>query len=323
MNNEIREKQAKQNSCEAITQLKHKNFFIKENETLYCGWNHGFFSNCSVTFWSLIELFNQGIVTKKIDFSRSFLSYKTPAQQQGQIDLYPFYFRTDIAKEIRIDKIISKPYQHGIYKNLDFNSYNLFMEKYWNLSDSILEIQNMLIEKYKIDFSKTLAVIYRGTDKDKEVKLADPKLYLRKAEEILNQNTDFRILIQTDQKQVRDLFINHFNDRCFFLEEMPVNDGEKALHNLDEKILKTNKCEFGKMVLAVTHLISKCNFIVNHTGNMALWICLFRGNSDNMFQFDREGNLVTSWYLIKERLNRNWYSIKYQLKQKIKWVLSS
>jgi hypothetical protein len=77
---------------------------------------------------------------------------------------------------------------------------------------------------------------------------------------------------------------------------MPVTDSSIGIHLLQgEENLNMNRFEYGKMVLAVTHLISKCNLIVNHTGNMASWVCLFRGNVDGVFQFDSEGNLTTRW----------------------------
>ncbi|WP_156815457.1 hypothetical protein [Pseudanabaena sp. PCC 6802] len=173
------------------------------------------------------------------------------------------------------------------------------MQKYFNLSSHILDIQSALIEKYKFDPAKIIAVVYRGTDKYQEVNLANPQLYLNKAEAILKQNTGFKVLIQTDQKQVRDLFIDRFGEQCLFFEEMSVTEGKIGLHLLDEDCLGLNKFEFGKTILAVTHLIAKCKFIVNHTGNMALWICLFRGNARNMFQFDRKGNFVSRFYWIK------------------------
>jgi hypothetical protein len=160
-------------------------------------------------------------------------------------------------------------------------------------------MQSALIAKYKFDPAKIIAVVYRGTDKYQEVKLASPQLYLNKAKALLQENPDFKVLIQTDQKQVRDLFLDRLGNQCLSFEEMSVTEGKVGLHLLDEDCLCLNKFEFGKTILAVTHLIAKCKFIVNHTGNMALWICLFRGSASNMFQFDRKGNFVSTFYWIK------------------------
>ena len=284
-------------TARTVGQLQHwdksyLNFYLKNNNTLYCGANHGFFSNCTVTLQSLIELHNKNLTLSKIDFSSAFCDYKTPEQNQRNIDLYPYYFKTDLIKEItKKDKKILKQDHHGHYKHYDFYHLNPFIQRYFSLNQDILNIQNMLIEKYKIDLSKTIAVWYRGTDKYLEVQLAEPSLYLNLAEELLGLIPDVKILIQTDQKQVRDLFINHFKDRCFFFEEMPVTDS-KMISYRDSKLFNPNRFEFGKLLLAVTHLFSKCQIIVNHTGNVASWICLFRGNADSVFQFNQQGKLV-------------------------------
>jgi hypothetical protein len=279
--------------------LSNDCYFNIESDTLYCGWNAGFFSNCSIALRSLIDLFHQDMTPNKIDFSNSFLSYKTKEQIKENLDLFPYYFSIDDRYAIPHNKKIYKPLTHGIYKNLGYASLNPFMQKYFNLSSHILNIQSALIEKYKFDPAKIIAVVYRGTDKYQEVKLASPQLYLSKAEALLRQNTDFKVLIQTDQKQVRDLFIDRFKGQCLSFEEMAVTEGKVGLHLLDEDYLRLNKFEFGKTILAVTHLIAKCKFIVNHTGNMALWICLFRGNASNMLQFDRKGNLVSGFHWIR------------------------
>lgn len=301
MSNQSLKKQSPNASNSSTIQILHidgrvESFFTQENSTLHCCWNSGFFSNCSVTLWGLIDLFNRGIIPESISFSKSFQDYRTDEQIQQQTDLYPFYFKTDSTQAIKLNKKVLKPNHHDAYRILDFGSYNLFLQKYFNLSDSLLEYYNFLIQKYRIIPEKTIAVIYRGTDKYKEVKLAEPELYLKKAEAVLKQNPDFRVLIQTDQEQVRDLFVNRFRDKCFFIEEMPVTKSQEVLHKADPNFLGMNKFEFGQVLLAVTYLLSKCEFIVNHTGNMAFWICLFRGNSNRVFQFDNEGALMPNSY---------------------------
>jgi hypothetical protein len=279
--------------------------YYENDKTLYCGHNAGFFSNCSVTFWAIEELLNQGIVPEVINFSRSFDNYRDEGQEG--IDLYSSYFCLDYTQDINhlISSRIKIQNHHGIYKNYNFADYNPLMARYFKPNQSILEIEHNIVQNYDIDYSKTIVVFYRGTDKGYEAKLIDPKYYLKEAEKILNRNPDFKILIQTDQKQVRDLLSNYFQKNCFFLEEMPVTSGKTALHLQD---LNISKFEFGQRILAVTYLMSKCKFIINHTGNMASWLCLFRGNANNMFQFSRQGHLITDWnkmyYTVVEKFSK-------------------
>lgn len=37
--------------------------------------------------------------------------------------------------------------------------------------------------------------------------------------------------------------------------------------------------------------VSECSYVVNHTGNCGLWMNLYRGSVNNVFQFDEFGNL--------------------------------
>jgi hypothetical protein len=299
-------------------------FFTTQDETLYCCWNSGFFSNCSITLNCLIDLLNSKISPQAINFSKSFKDYRTATQTEQETDLYPFYFKIDHGKPASTNGRLSKPNHHEVYRIINFDSYTPIVQKYFGLSDPVYSCYKFFLKKYHIDLAKTVAVVYRGTDKYKEVKLAEPNLYLRKAEQILKSDPSLRVLIQTDQKQVRDLFMDHFGDKCFFLEEMPVTEGQKVLHMVDQDALGVDKCEFGKTLLAATYLLSRCRFVVNHTGNMAFWICLFRGNSDDLFQFDSDGKLMPDSYLsiqairLRKKVVRRVSQWKKQLSRKVK-----
>ena len=37
--------------------------------------------------------------------------------------------------------------------------------------------------------------------------------------------------------------------------------------------------------------VSQCAYVVNHTGNCGLWMNLYRGSTQNVFQFNELGNL--------------------------------
>jgi hypothetical protein len=37
--------------------------------------------------------------------------------------------------------------------------------------------------------------------------------------------------------------------------------------------------------------VSQCAYVVNHTGNCGLWMNLYRGSTQNVFQFNEFGNL--------------------------------
>jgi hypothetical protein len=73
---------------------------------------------------------------------------------------------------------------------------------------------------------------------------------------------------------------------------MPVSTTGRVVHDLDDATLGISRCEFGLLLVAVAHLLSKADLVINHTGNMALWIALWRGHARGLYQFDSAGHWV-------------------------------
>ena len=86
------------------------------------------------------------------------------------------------------------------------------------------------MEKYHIDFDKTICICFRGTDKHTEIATVSPLNFIQAAKSILEQNPDFKIFIQTDQSQVRKMMMAEFDTRAFFINEIPVTSGRTVMH---------------------------------------------------------------------------------------------
>jgi hypothetical protein len=260
---------------------------------MYCAHNAGFFANCSVALTNMADVTHRGLPwPKRIDFSGAFSSYRNDVQQSQAVDLYPLYFRNRIEAKLPSTQPIPKVNHHGLYRFLDFERLNEVMARYFTPSAQALEMEADLIRRYSIDLNHTLAVVYRGTDKGTEVKLGRPEDYLKAARDFLMHEPEFKVWIQTDEVKVRDLFVRTLGPRCFFLREMPVSANGVVVHCLDDDALNMDRSDFGVLLVAVTHLLSRTAAVVNHTGNMALWICLWRGHAQGLIQFDDEGGLV-------------------------------
>jgi hypothetical protein len=59
---------------------------------------------------------------------------------------------------------------------------------------------------------------------------------------------------------------------------------KKQNSTVDIKFKNTNHV-FSKYYLAITIIMSKCNYIICGSGNCSLWIMLYRGNANNVCQF--------------------------------------
>jgi hypothetical protein len=270
-----------------------KGRYSPETNTIYCTWNCGFFANCTITLWSLIDIYNDhGIIPDAIDFSRAFAPYKNVGDET--LDVYPLYFITDSTKKIALKRIpVTKHDHHGHQRDFTFDDYQPFIDKYFQLSPEIMQMKEYFRNKYSFDPSKTITTFYRGTDKFCEVGLGDINEYLNQTERLLQQHPDFRVLAQSDQQQFIELCLLRFGDRCFYFEEDDTSihvNTQWGLHTDPNR--NHDRIQDGKMILSIVHLISESHTIVNNTGNMGTWATLFRGNATNVYQFDRWGRLI-------------------------------
>lgn len=293
--------------------LGHQGSYNLRDGTLFCSFQSGFFSTCSVTLWHIAEVLKRtGEMPERIDFSEAFRWFRNAQQTSDASDMYPLFFSPGAIDVTRGLTWLPRVSYHGLYYWIDYRRFNLVMQRYFHPSERAREFQSKWIDRYDINLAKTIAVIYRGTDKSTELALASPLAYVDQARTILKRHPDFRILIQTDELVVRDLFVEEFGSRCFFIEDMPVSRHGVVVHELDDASLQRDRGEFGVMLVAVTELLSRAAFVVNHTGNLALWVCLWRGRSSGVVQFDSTGGLVDfgniGFYLRQGRhlANRAW-----------------
>lgn len=231
----------------------------------------------------------------RLDYSGSFNYYRSRQQTDDKTDLYPHFFTTDSSVDIEYTGVLSKHDHHGVYADYDYEHYKPFVQKYFGISEKVQRLQNQLVNTYNICFEQTIVVYYRGTDKHTEVKLADPIHYIEAAENLLKSAPESRILIQTDQRQIRDLFVNYFGQKCFYFHEAPVTEGNEGIHTSQVE-LGINSYDFGLMFLAITGLMSKCRYIINHKGNVAAWMCLFRGHAEGVEQIDADEKLYPVYF---------------------------
>ena len=56
--------------------------------------------------------------------------------------------------------------------------------------------------------------------------------------------------------------------------------------------MKNKNYDFSKYYLAITLIMSKCKYIICGSGNCSMWIMLYRGNNNNVYQ-----NLNNKWLI--------------------------
>lgn len=264
-------------------------------EVAYIGGSRGFYAELTLAARGMLAFYSLYFakfreLNLRINCSRAWTDFTPP----GTTDLYPILYKRDLSVEfIQYPNFQTVLKDNGasnrIYKDLDLKQLNNLYRHHYCMSDEQQIYYNDLVSKYKLDYDNLVGVWYRGTDKGTELTLADPLQYVQLAEQIISQDSKLKILIQSDQQQVVELFKNTFKDRCFFFDEMPTTSGTKGYH----KIIKNEeKVQFVKTLDICTRILAKCKYLINHTGNGGFVTQVHRNNAHNMWQFDRTAALI-------------------------------
>lgn len=237
----------------------------------------GFFSNCSV---ALLEIARSQTVIEKIDATKSFKFYKTEPEENS----WSAYFCQPMPHIPQASRSEFSGFllNHSRYKNLDFKQSSSLVSRYFQPSPQVTEIIWQMVRRYEINFEKVLAVHYRGTDKQIEIQPEPVSTWLseiRKIAKVLPD--DHRILVQTDQQQFLDAVVEEFGSRVFYLRELPLTKNSEANHH---SLPDSERTGFALNLLAATIILSRCEWVLTHTGNGGYWAALFRGTAKRLVQ---------------------------------------
>lgn len=272
---------------------------IYENR-LECLWNSGFYSNIHQTFSAILTLLAHGIAPDTISYEHGFKSYKLNPSQ----DVYPFFHKPNPNQELPVWENLPRTSpnlsSNNSISSLPFDEYTKIFNRYFAPSDEIIAKIKYLKYKYQVNPEETISIHYRGTDKFTEVAVASQEQYAEIAKKLLERHPNLRVLIQTDQKQALEYFLNQFGNRAFYIDELPTTNktGEEAkkidmefFHKRFDYAEDVDPIPFTQMFDAAIRLISTTKYVITHTGNGALFTILYRGNVNNVYQFNELGGL--------------------------------
>lgn len=255
---------------------------------LYITHNAGFFSCCSVKLHNIINFFNiNKQLPEHIDSSAQFNWYKS----NKSIDVTYDYFdsiNNSIIHEIDID--YHHEHQFIDYSKLQYKNICPFIKKYFSPS---LEIKNIIIDiekKYDLNYENICVLFYRGNDKNTETKICEYSEYIIYAKKILNINPNILFLIQSDETEFIEEMTLTFPQNSFYLKD-EIRHMKKCNGTVDN-LIRNEIEKYSKLYLAITIMMSKCNYIICGSGNCSIWIMLYRGNTNNVYQ-----NLNNQWII--------------------------
>lgn len=226
-----------------------------------------------------------------LDFGQSFQAYMAPYHNDGN-DVYRECFEAPNRLEsfsqfddLRFSKMSLFPYTQENY-----NGISKVIEYWFSPSDEVKSIKKSLLDKYQIDPDKTLCVCFRGTDKYKDIEETHYSTFCSKVKDLMEYKELSSILVQTDQEQFLEYFKSEFYQyKITVIEENPRReDKEQVAFMLDANL----RIQSAKLFLATMLIMSECRYVINHTGNVARWINLFRGSSKNTIQYITELEVI-------------------------------
>lgn len=279
---------------------KHSNIYISFMNLLKITHNAGFFSCFSKRLEGIVWFFNTyKHLPDHVDSSEQFSLYK----ENDSDDLAPLYFK---------DRDTSLTYHQAVhfhndmqffnYATLDFHGLAPVIKKYFHPSDQVAAIVSAYEKKYAINYDTTCAVFYRGNDKSTETGIAPYDIFITKAREMKKQVPGITFLVQSDETEFVDLFLKEFPNSVV-IDEVP--HMSKKNSSISHELPRGQRSQFGVKFFAAVLVVSKCKYLVTHSGNCGLWAVLYRGNCEHVHQWlhhswdHRNTRLVTLWQKVK------------------------
>jgi hypothetical protein len=244
----------------------------------------GFFSCCCVR---LAQIIDYCIIHKKsperIINNKSFLWYNPNTNN----DIVPNFFATNKEININYEKKVAWDIgnsQFMKYTELPLIDMYPYVQKFFAPSEKIRMIKKSLIEKYSINLNNSCALFLRGNDKATECKIPDYNEYITHATTILQNNPNIKFIIQSDETEFIDTMKNKFPNNIIFYEEIRAisKNITRTVDNHGQNP-ETNY-KYALNFLAIVLIMAESKYVVCNSGNISLWIALFRQNLDNFIQ---------------------------------------
>lgn len=241
----------------------------------------GFFSCSTIRLRKIIDYYNKNGVFPIVDSSKQWSYYK---DEQG--DITQILFENEDSS-YHINRPITFSYderedQFSDYKKINYNDVSFFIEKYFKLSDNIREIKKKFIEKYSIEVKNTISICFRGNNKGRETYLPSHEQMLEKLRMVSKKHRERRILVQTDEKEFCEKVLLEYPNSIIIEELKQINNCDNDIQSLTPIGERLN---LAVNILAAISIISETSHVVLNSGNVGMWICLFRKNVDNVDQF--------------------------------------
>ena len=254
--------------------------------------NAGFFSCCSVKLSKIADFINSNKkLPDNVDSSEQFSWYKNKENEENKDITFDYFENYNMITDVDIIDSIDYhwDYQFKNYSDLDYKCIIPLIKKYFSPSVEINEIVFNIEKKYNLLYENICVLFYRGNDKNRETEKCSYDEYLNYINKLLEKNQQLVFLVQSDETEFIEFITNKLPNNSFYFND-EIRHIKKCNDTVDIKMSSQNY-EFSKKYLAITIIMSKCEYIICGSGNCDIWIMFYRGNNKNVIQ-----NLNGTWY---------------------------
>lgn len=170
-----------------------------------------------------------------------------------------------------------------------------YYQKHLHFNDYVNMRGQQIVDKYGIDFNKTIGITWRGTDNVTDGRITMPiEKYYRFIDEALEQIPDAKIMCTAEETEVLQPLLNRY-PQAFNIDEF-ISSPKGSLQN-PERHSKLSGFERGLQPVLMVWLFSKCAWYIKNrssTGAVASWlsngniVCLAHAETLNYDKLDNE-----------------------------------
>ena len=171
-----------------------------------------------------------------------------------------------------------------------------FFKKHLHFNDETNSSGQLLVDKYGIDFSKTIGISWRGTDIYLDGRPRIPiETYFQFIDEILEKEPDCRIACTAEEQGILVPLFDRYGERAFNIDEF-ISSPFQSKHN-PERLSNVSGYERGLQPTLMVWLFSKCKYYIKNrssTGAVASWLsdgkiyCIAHAETLNYDKLDNE-----------------------------------
>ena len=269
---------------------KLRNIRVTDTDILADYWHHdsyGFAWTFTCTLGMILNARLLGVTIDRIDYRLCLRDFK----DDGGEDAYRWLFEGRERRGADLPGLLPAFERHGVYASFALDVLGAYADLYFRPHARVLAFADSLTAAYGLDLERTIVLLYRGTDKSIEVQPAAPEDYAAVARALMARESGLTVVCQTDQAQARDTILQQIEGAVSF-RELPVTEGNMAIHNLDvSSEFGLSRSQVALRLLGMTYLVAHAKYVVTHTGNLGAWVAIYRGKPDGLYQFCEDGHL--------------------------------